>query len=119
MTTSDRLAELLVLPKTKLAELATELDVDGRSKLGHADLADAVLKAEAAQAVNAAAADERERVTAALEAAPPTSAELELEPGTPDEVGRQDLITVAQERAASRKPARVIGAPSPDSLEVS
>lgn len=119
MTPPDRLAELLDLPKTKLAELASELDVDGRSKLDHDDLAQAVLKAEGAKAVNDAAAAERERVTAALEAAPPTSAELELEAGTPDEVGRDDLITVAQERAASRKPARVIGAPSPDSLEVS
>lgn len=71
--------------KAELLERARALEVDGRSKMDVDELAAAIADAEAAR-------------------------QGDLQPGTPDEVGRPELVHVAQTRAANRKARRrVIG----------
>lgn len=92
----ERITELEALPKGELDTMARTLDVKGRSSMDAPALAQAIADAE--------------RSIAEREDAERRAAAGELEPGTPEEVGRPDLIQVAEERAAARKPHRVIGA---------
>lgn len=75
----------------QLRDRARELDVKGRSKLSREDLEAAIVKAEAEASSSAA------------------GAVPEDEPLTPEQTGRPPLAEVAEQRAANRKPRRVIG----------
>jgi hypothetical protein len=96
----------------ELRARASELDIPGRSKMGREDLTAAIAEAEAAggddggtqPGAQDAPVTDAQTSTAGIAAAGQT-----LTPGTPEEVGRDDLVELAQARAANRNP-RVIGA---------
>jgi hypothetical protein len=84
---------------------ARELDVAGRSSMDAAELTAAIAAEEARLAGTPPPRTDAQTSEAALDAADETAPA----PGTPDEVGRPELASVAEARAANRNP-RVIGA---------
>jgi hypothetical protein len=83
----------------ELQKQARDLQIAGRSSMSRDELVTAIANATGVQTAGQTSAA---AVAAADETAP--------KPGTPDEVGRPELLDVAAKRAADRKPRRVIGA---------
>lgn len=119
-TIDDRAAELEQDQTAKdLSQLASELGIPGRGSMDKAELARAIAEAEAEAGPTGTVTIGGQTHTVDRVAGDGSGVvELDLEPGTPDEVGRPDLLDTALTRAADRRPARVIGeAPTPNTEE--
>lgn len=93
----------------QLRDRARELEIAGRSSMNAEQLAAAIDLAEGTAPAEEPATD-AQASGAAIAAAPDVDAtEPVLEPSTPQQVGRPDLLALAERRAANRNP-RVIGA---------
>lgn len=116
MTIDERAAQLeKSLSAASLQDRAGELNIAGRGSMNKAALAHAIAEAEAAGAIDHGPTPPEAGQTGPSEPPAPTTAapaDDDVQPGTPEEVGRPELLEVAEAQAAHRAATmRVIGAP--------